>query len=50
MDARSSNYCTSIATTIEAPVIHVNGDDPDAVVFAVEMAVEYRQKFHKDFL
>lgn len=49
VDARSSNYCTSIATTVEAPVIHVNGDDPDAVVFAVEMATEYRQKFHKDF-
>lgn len=48
-DARSSNYCTSFATTILAPVIHVNGDDPDAVVFAVELATEYRQKFNKDF-
>lgn len=49
VDARSSNYCTSIASTVQAPVIHVNGDDPDAVVFAVELATEYRQKFHKDF-
>ncbi|HYV93261.1 MAG TPA: 2-oxoglutarate dehydrogenase E1 component [Chitinophagales bacterium] len=47
-DARSSNYCTSYATTVLAPVLHVNGDDPEAVVFAVEFAVEYRQKFNKD--
>ncbi len=47
-DARTSNYCTSIAATTLAPVIHVNGDDVEAVVFAAEMAVEYRQKFNKD--
>lgn len=47
-DARSSDYCTSYAATVKAPVIHVNGDDPDAVVFAVELATEYRQQFHKD--
>lgn len=47
-DARSSDYCTSIAATIQAPVIHVNGDDIEAVVFAAEMAAEYRQKFNKD--
>ena len=47
-DARSSNYCTSYAATIQAPVIHVNGDDAEAVVFACEMAVEYRQEFNKD--
>lgn len=47
-DARSSNYCTSYAATVLAPVLHVNGDDPEAVVFAVELAVDYRQKFHKD--
>ncbi len=47
-DARSSNYCTSVAATTESPVLHVNGDDPEAVVFAVELAVEYRNKFKKD--
>ena len=47
-DARTSNYCTSYAATVLAPVMHVNGDDPEAVVFAVELAVEYRQKFNKD--
>jgi 2-oxoglutarate dehydrogenase E1 component len=47
-DARSSDYCTSLAATIQAPVIHVNGDDIEAVVFAAEMAAAYRQKFHKD--
>jgi len=48
-DARSSDYCTSVAATVYAPVLHVNGDDPEAVVFAVELATEYRQQFHKDF-
>ncbi|MEO5675299.1 MAG: 2-oxoglutarate dehydrogenase E1 component [Chitinophagales bacterium] len=47
-DARSSNYCTSLAAILLAPVLHVNGDDPEAVLFAVELAVEYRQKFNKD--
>ncbi len=47
-DARSSDYSTSIAKTIDAPVIHVNGDDIEAVVFASELATEYRQKFNKD--
>ena len=47
-EARSSDYSTSIAATIEAPVIHVNGDDIEAVVFAAELAAEYRQKFKKD--
>lgn len=47
-DARTSNYCTSYASTVMAPVMHVNGDDPEAVVFAVELAVEYRQRFNKD--
>ncbi len=47
-DARSSNYCTSYAAAVLAPVLHVNGDDPEAVVFAVELAVDYRQKFNKD--
>ena len=47
-DARSSTYCTSVASVVQAPVIHVNGDDPEAVVFAAELAVEYRQRFNTD--
>jgi 2-oxoglutarate dehydrogenase E1 component len=47
-DARSSDYCSSIAGTIDAPVLHVNGDDIEAVVFAAELATEYRQLFNKD--
>lgn len=48
VDARSSAYCTSVAATIQAPVLHVNGDDPEAVVKACIFAVRYRQKFNKD--
>lgn len=48
-DARSSDYCASIARTVEAPIIQVNGDDVEAVIYVAEMAAEYRQKFNKDF-
>ena len=47
-DARSTPYCSDIARMIEAPVFHVNGDDPEAVVFVTRLALEYRQTFHKD--
>ncbi len=47
-DARSSTYCTDIAKVTLSPVFHVNGDDPEAVVYAINMAMEYRQRFHND--
>jgi len=47
-DARSSFYCTSMASMVNAPVLHVNGDDVEAVLFAVEFATEFRYKFKRD--
>ncbi|MGP4114107.1 multifunctional oxoglutarate decarboxylase/oxoglutarate dehydrogenase thiamine pyrophosphate-binding subunit/dihydrolipoyllysine-residue succinyltransferase subunit [Streptomyces sp. 4N509B] len=46
--ARSSTYCTDVARMIEAPIFHVNGDDPEAVCRVGRLAFEYRQAFHKD--
>ncbi len=47
-DARTSDYCSSLAAAIQAPVFHVNGDDAEAVVKCVEIATRYRQKFNSD--
>jgi 2-oxoglutarate dehydrogenase E1 component len=47
-DARSSDYCTSLASMIQAPVLHVNGDDAEAVVKCVSIATRYRQEFNSD--
>ena len=49
-EARSTAYCTDIAKMIEAPIFHVNGDDPLAVVFVTQLAVEYRQAFQADIV
>lgn len=47
-EARSADYCTSLAAMVQAPVLHVNGDDPEAVVKCAKLAVAYRQKYNED--
>jgi 2-oxoglutarate dehydrogenase E1 component len=47
-DARSTLYCTDVSKMIEAPIFHVNGDDPEAVVMVTEIALDFRMTFHKD--
>ena len=49
-DSRTSVYSTDVAKTIQAPIFHVNGDDPEAVVHVAQLAFEYREKFHRDIV
>ncbi len=49
-DARSTEYCTDIAKMVHAPILHVNGDDPESVVFVAQLALDYRHEFDKDII
>ena len=50
LDARSTEYCTDVAKVVESPILHVNGDDPEAVLFVSQLAIDYRYRFKKDIV